>query len=211
MALKFCSVYALYVATVLSFFPRISVSFFTNLEPYEEQCYHENVKKGQVWGFLYEVSEGGFLDIDAKLTAPDGQQMYSQEKKTDDSYFFTAEQDGKYVFCLGNKKSSLVPKLVYFMFDFLNDEKRYNENEDDGHNKTASEVDKVVGELSVEIMKLRRTQVKQNVRMETHFKINLHTNQIVSWWSFFEFALIIGMALGQVYYIKRFFEVRRVI
>lgn len=34
----------------------------------------------------------------------------------------------------------------------------------------ASEVDKVVGELSVELLKLRRTQVKQNVRMETHFK-----------------------------------------
>lgn len=33
-----------------------------------------------------------------------------------------------------------------------------------------TEVDKVVGELSVELMKLRRTQVKQNVRMETHFK-----------------------------------------
>ena len=63
--------------------------------------------------------------------------MYGQEKKTDDSYFFTAEQDGKYVFCLANQKSSLVPKLVYFMFDFLNDEKRYQENED-GHNKTGS-------------------------------------------------------------------------
>jgi hypothetical protein len=61
--------------------------------------------------------------------------MYSQEKKTDDSYFFTAEQDGKYVFCLANQKSSLVPKLVYFMFDFLNDEKRYQDN-DDGQNKT---------------------------------------------------------------------------
>ena len=36
-----------------------------------------------------------------------------------------------------------------------------------------SEVDKVVGELSVELMKLRRTQVKQNVRMETHFKSKL--------------------------------------
>lgn len=34
-----------------------------------------------------------------QLTAPDGNQMYGQEKKTDDSYFFTAEQDGKYVFC----------------------------------------------------------------------------------------------------------------
>ena len=61
--------------------------------------------------------------------------MYNEEKKTDDSYFFTAEHDGKYVFCLANQKSSLVPKLVYFMFDFLNDEKRYQENED-GHNKT---------------------------------------------------------------------------
>jgi hypothetical protein len=37
----------------------------------------------------------------------------------------------------------------------------------------ASEVDKVVGELSIELLKLRRTQVKQNVRMETHFKSKL--------------------------------------
>lgn len=70
-----------------------------------------------------------------QLTAPDGNQMYGQEKKTDDSYFFTAEQEGKYVFCLANQKSSLVPKSVYFMFDFLNDEKRFDEGEG-GQNKT---------------------------------------------------------------------------
>ena len=70
-----------------------------------------------------------------QLTAPDGKVLYTQEKKTDDSYFFTADQDGKYIFCLANQKSSLVPKLVYFMFDFLNDEKRYNE-EDTNNNKT---------------------------------------------------------------------------
>ena len=64
--------------------------------------------------------------------------MYSQEKKTDDSYFFTAEQDGKYIFCLANQKSSLNPKLVYFMFDFLNDEKRYAEENEDGNNKTGT-------------------------------------------------------------------------
>lgn len=75
------------------------------------------------------------LNLFLQLTAPDGVLMYRQEKKTDDSYFFTAEQDGKYIFCLANEKSSLVPKLVYFMFDFLNDERRYQEN-DDGTNKT---------------------------------------------------------------------------
>lgn len=59
--------YAFYIVALISFCPRSSWSFFTSIEPYEEQCYHENVKKGQVWGFLYEVSEGGFLDVDAKV------------------------------------------------------------------------------------------------------------------------------------------------
>jgi hypothetical protein len=68
MALKLCGSSILYVIAVLCLYPRISWSFFTSIEPYEEQCYHENVKKGQVWGFLYEVSEGGFLDIDAKVS-----------------------------------------------------------------------------------------------------------------------------------------------
>ena len=68
MALKLCSSLVLYIAAVLCLYPRVSLSFFTSIEPYEQQCYHENVKKGQVWGFLYEVSEGGFLDIDAKVS-----------------------------------------------------------------------------------------------------------------------------------------------
>lgn len=67
MGLKLCANYAFYVVALICVCPQSSWSFFTTIEPYEEQCYHENVKKGQVWGFLYEVSEGGFLDIDAQV------------------------------------------------------------------------------------------------------------------------------------------------
>ena len=68
MALRLRGSLVLCVIAVFCLYPRVSWSFFTSIEPYEEQCYHENVKKGQVWGFLYEVSEGGFLDIDAKVS-----------------------------------------------------------------------------------------------------------------------------------------------
>ena len=67
MGLQLCPKYVFYALALLWFYPQNSWSFFTSIEPYEEQCYHETVKKGQVWGFLYEVSEGGFLDIDAKV------------------------------------------------------------------------------------------------------------------------------------------------
>jgi hypothetical protein len=51
-----------------------------------------------------------------------------------------------------------------------------------------------------------------------HFKLNLffflvneNTNSRVVMWSCFEAFILLAMAFGQVYYLKRFFEVRRVV
>ena len=41
--------------------------------------------------------------------------------------------------------------------------------------------------------------------------VNDSTNSRVVWWSVFEAFLIVCMTFGQIYYLKRFFEVRRVI
>ena len=38
--------------------------------------------------------------------------------------------------------------------------------------------------------------------------VNDNTNSRVVWWSFFEAVLLVVMAVGQVYYLNRFFEVR---
>ena len=50
-----------------------------------------------------------------------------------------------------------------------------------------------------------------SVRDRIHRAINENTNSRVVMWSFFEALVLVAMTLGQVYYLKRFFEVRRVV
>ena len=50
-----------------------------------------------------------------------------------------------------------------------------------------------------------------NVRDKIHRTINESTNSRVVLWSFFEALVLVSMTIGQVYYLKRFFEVRRVV
>lgn len=49
------------------------------------------------------------------------------------------------------------------------------------------------------------------VRDKIHRTINESTNSRVVLWSTFEALVLVLMTIGQVYYLKRFFEVKRVV
>ena len=79
-------------------------------------------------------------------------------------------------------------------------------------NKTDSEMLEVmIKELQSKLNIVYQEQEYMNVRDRIHRSINENTNSRVMMWSFFEAFILLLMAVGQVYYLKKFFEVRRVV
>lgn len=58
---------------------------------------------------------------------------------------------------------------------------------------------------------VKQEQEYMQVRDRIHRSINESTNFRVVIWSTFEALILVAMTVGQVYYLKRFFEVRRVV
>lgn len=93
------------------------------------------------------------------------------------------------------------------------------------HNK----LEELVAELSASLSNVKHEQEFMEVRERIHrasksiivislvntstslFSVNENTNSRVVMWSCFEAFILLAMAFGQVYYLKRFFEVRRVV
>lgn len=106
--------------------------------------------------------------------------------------------------------SSITPKVVMFTME-ISDGPRGTPgapSEDDaGHTK----LEDMIRELSGTLIGIKHEQDYMHVRDKIHREINESTNSRVVLWSTFEAFILILMTVGQVYYLKRFFEVRRVV
>lgn len=172
-----------------------------------EECFFDRVTSGSKVGLTFEVSEGGLLDIDVKITAPDGKILYQGDKETSGKYTFAAHMDGNYVYCFSNIMSKVTAKGVMFSAVISEPEKAGH----DVNAKDPNKLEEMIKELSGTLTGVKHEQDYMEIRDRIHRSINESTNSRVVMWSFFEALVLVCMALGQVYYLKRFFEVRRVV
>ncbi|CAK8692168.1 transmembrane emp24 domain-containing protein 2-like [Clavelina lepadiformis] len=188
---------------------RCSASYFITVDAHAEECFFEKAKGGTKLGLTFEVAEGGFLDIDVEVTGPDKKVVYKGTKESNGRYTFTAHVDGTYKFCFSNKMSTMTPKIIMFSIEAGEAFKQPadGDSEDEHQNKLES----MINELSVAMSGVKHEQEYMEVRERIHRAINDNTNSRVVLWAFFESLVLVAMTLGQIYYLKRFFEVRRVI
>lgn len=191
---------------------KLCLAYFVTVEPDSSECFFDRVKTATKVGLTFEVIEGGFMDIDVQISGPDGKAIYSGERETNGKYTFATHMDGAYQYCFSNKMSTLTTKTVMFTMDLgdtpdPNATKGTPEQQHQEHDK----LENMVRDLSAALTTVKHEQDYMNVRARIHASINESTNSRVVMWAFFEALIIVAMTVGQVFYLKRFFEVRRVV
>jgi len=181
--------------------------YFINVDAHAEECFFDRVQNGTKLGLTFEVIEGGFLDIDVRVTGPDGEEVISRERESNGKITFAAAKTGAYTYCFSNKMSTMTPKGVMFSMDVGEPQAAAGADGDAHPNKLGE----MIKELSTALVGVKHEQEYMEVRDKIHRKINESTNSRVVMWSFFEAVVLVAMTIGQVYYLKRFFEVRRVV
>ncbi|KAJ8984149.1 hypothetical protein NQ317_017800 [Molorchus minor] len=182
------------------------MAYYVTVDAHAEECFFERVEAGTKMGLTFEISEGGFLDIDTRITGPDGKNIYERERETSGKCTFAAHAPGIYTFCFSNKMSTMTPKVV--MFHMIVGEPPKAEEHD---GETKNKLEEMIRELSASLSGVKQEQEYMQVRDRIHRSINESTNSRVVMWSFFEALILVAMTVGQVFYLKRFFEVRRVV
>lgn len=195
--------------TVLLCLIELAQCYYITVDAHSEEVFYEKTKTGTKMTLTFEVTEGGFLDIDVVVTGPDDKTMYKGIKETNGKYTLTAHRDGVYKFIFSNKMSSRTPKVVMFTIEMGAEVMEAENQKERDDNK--SKLEAMIQELSLAMTSVKREQEYMEVRERIHRAVNDSTNSRVVMWAFFESLVLIAMTLGQILYLKRFFEVRRVI
>jgi hypothetical protein len=171
------------------------------IDPHQEDCFHENLKKGTKIKFTFEVLDGGSLDIDLTIKDPQDYVIHSEQRQSSGRYTIEANQEGQHTYCFSNKLSSFAMKIVMFNIEF-SDKKTESDQEQD-------KLQNMVTELNALVTGVKHEMDFLAARDRIHRRISERINSRVSLWSMFEVLLTMIVAVGQTYYLKRFFEVRR--
>jgi len=106
-----------------------SSQYFVTIDAHSEECFFDRAIAGTKLGLIFEVVEGGFLDIDVKITGPDGRTIYQGDRESNGKYTFATHTDGVYKYCFSNQMSTMTPKIVMFSMDVA--ENTANNNQHD--------------------------------------------------------------------------------
>jgi len=205
--------FVLPILLLLSFYYEASAYFIT-VDAHAEECFFDKVEAGTKMGLTFEIAEGGFLDIDVRIVGPNGKVVHQGEQEGNGKYTFAAETSGIYTYCFSNQKSTMTPKVVMFNMDIGEAPKATGEHRAEGQEGDAAnhgKLDDMIKDLSTSLWGVKNEQEYMQVRDRNHRAINESTNFRVVLWSVFEATVLFSMTLGQVFYLKRFFEVRRVV
>eukprot|EP00993_Chasmostoma_nieuportense_P003898 NODE_4593_length_765_cov_36.423197_g4434_i0.p1 GENE.NODE_4593_length_765_cov_36.423197_g4434_i0~~NODE_4593_length_765_cov_36.423197_g4434_i0.p1 ORF type:complete len:195 (+),score=60.56 NODE_4593_length_765_cov_36.423197_g4434_i0:38-622(+) len=176
-------------------------SMTIKIEPKTKECYMEDLVKGTEYTLQFQVTAGGLYDIDVHLYSPDHTLLKSWGVATEGKHTWVTEREGKYLFCLSNEMAKWTPKWVSFSLSQTN-------NPDLAKLEHIDPIERTIMELSEGLNDLQEEQHYLRSVERIHRQTIDATNVRMLYWSMFEVLVLLSMGLFQIYYLKRFLEVK---
>ncbi|RMJ24791.1 Endosomal [Aspergillus sp. HF37] len=178
------------------------------LKSHSRECFHEELHRDDRMTISFQVGDrefggSGNLEIDFWVEDPSRNLQYHKQSVSTEDYSFTGRADGKYVYCFSNEGWTSSSKEVSFNVHGIVyvSESEYAQDP----------LDSEVRRLSDALAQVKDEQSYIVLRERIHRNTAESTNARVKWWSMFQLAVLIGEGIFQVWWLKRFFEVKRVV
>ncbi|KAK0734845.1 emp24/gp25L/p24 family/GOLD-domain-containing protein [Lasiosphaeria miniovina] len=178
------------------------------LPAHGRECFHETLHREDKMTVTFQVGDrefgsAGNLDIDFWITNPAGEYEAFEKSTSNGDFSFEAKHDGKYLYCFGNEHWGASSKEVSFNVHGI----VHVSAEDLPQDPLEAEVRK----LSELLEMVKDEQGYIVLRERTHRNTAESTNSRVKWWNLFVIGVVIGESVFQVWWLRRFFEVKRVV
>ncbi|KAI4174179.1 MAG: hypothetical protein LQ343_002514 [Gyalolechia ehrenbergii] len=179
-----------------------------NLGAHSRECFHEQLHKDDKMTVTFQVGDrefggAGNLEIDFWIQHPHGKNIVHKQAVSSGDHSFDADADGKYLYCFSNEHWSAATKEVSFNVHGI---VYVPESE-----APSDPLEVEVKQLSEMLSQVKDEQSYIVVRERTHRNTAESTNGRVKWWSIFQLGVLLGEGIFQVWWLKRFFEVKRVV
>ncbi|KAF7515044.1 hypothetical protein G7054_g14796 [Neopestalotiopsis clavispora] len=171
------------------------------LPAHGRECFHEQLRRDDKMTVTFQVGDrefgsAGNLDIDFWYET-------FQKSISNGDYSFDAKQDGKYMYCFGNEHWGANSKEVSFNVHGIVYVAEHEADKDP--------LETEVRHLSDLLTSVKDEQSYIVLRERTHRNTAESTNSRVKWWNLFVIGMVIGESVFQVWWLRRFFEVKRVV
>ncbi|KAF4123377.1 p24 family protein beta-1 [Geosmithia morbida] len=172
------------------------------------ECFYEDLHRDDTMTVTYQVGDrefgsAGNLEIDFWILNPRNQHEVQSKSVSSGDHSFTARHDGRYTYCFGNQHWGANTKEVSFNVHGI-----VYVSEGD---MPSDPLEKEVRALSDLLAQVKDEQQYIVIRERTHRNTAESTNARVKWWNLFVIGIVIGESFFQVWWLRRFFEVKRVV
>lgn len=178
------------------------------LPPYGKQCFFETLRKNDELSISFQVGSrdpqnSEQLKASFYIGSPKGEVLVKENDVDHGDETMVANMDGKYTYCFSNEKSNRVDLDISFNV--------HGVIYIDVENPDSNSLDYAIRKLSELTSDVKAEQSYLVIRERTHRNTAESTNSRVKWWSVFQIIMVVANLVFQIYYLRRFFEVKLVV